>query len=123
MSSRRRSRSRDRKNAASKLRMDTKPMSARITDPSLPAGRRREIDNVMKKARAQTSPTANEFWSKKLLEVEAKDPNRYVLLNCIRIFSFQRHFDLIKFTIRTTRSISFRRILKFTKLGNPLRRH
>lgn len=47
-----------------------------ILDPSLPAGRRREIDNVMKKARAQTSPTAGAFWDKKLLEVEAKDPNR-----------------------------------------------
>lgn len=47
-----------------------------LTDPSLPAGRRREIDNVMKKARA--SPNSNAYWDKKLLEVEAKDPNRYV---------------------------------------------
>lgn len=44
-----------------------------ILDPSLPAGRRREIDNVMKKARA--SPH-NVNWDRKLLEVEAKDPNR-----------------------------------------------
>ncbi|XP_050511323.1 serine/arginine repetitive matrix protein 1 isoform X2 [Diabrotica virgifera virgifera] len=77
MSSRRRSRSRDRKNVPAKLRMDTKPQAIRITDPSLPAGRRREIDNVMKKARAQKSPNSGVFWDKKLLEVEAKDPNRW----------------------------------------------
>ncbi|XP_065156946.1 serine/arginine repetitive matrix protein 1 isoform X2 [Atheta coriaria] len=77
MSSRRRSRSRDRaKNAGpSKLRMDSKPQMPRISDPSLPSGRRREIDNVMKKARA--SPNSNTYWDKKLLEVEAKDPNRW----------------------------------------------
>ncbi|XP_017768137.1 PREDICTED: serine/arginine repetitive matrix protein 1 isoform X2 [Nicrophorus vespilloides] len=78
MSSRRRSRSRDRSKTSSsnsKLRMDSKPQSMRITDPSLPAGRRREIDNVMKKARA--SPNSNTYWDKKLLEVEAKDPNRW----------------------------------------------
>ncbi|RZC38349.1 hypothetical protein BDFB_009591 [Asbolus verrucosus] len=45
------------------------------TNPSLPAGRRREIDTVMKKARA--SPNSNAYWDKKLLEVEAKDPNRW----------------------------------------------
>lgn len=56
-----------------------------ILDPSLPAGRRREIDNVMKKARAQTSPTSGAFWDKKLLEVEAKDPNRLV---CGSIYLF-----------------------------------
>jgi hypothetical protein len=84
MSSRRRSRSRERSknaNTASKLRMDTKPQTPRITGnqayPSLPAGRRREIDTVMKKARA--SPNSNAYWDKKLLEVEAKDPNRYVV--------------------------------------------
>lgn len=42
-------------------------------DPSHPAGKRREIDNVMKKARAGT----NDYWDKKLLEVEEKDPNRW----------------------------------------------
>ncbi|XP_076260462.1 uncharacterized protein LOC143196574 isoform X2 [Rhynchophorus ferrugineus] len=31
----------------------------------------------MKKARAQTSPSSGAFWDKKLLEVEAKDPNRW----------------------------------------------
>lgn len=44
-------------------------------DPSLPIGKRKEIDNVMKKARA------NEYdrpiWDKKLLEAEEKDPNRW----------------------------------------------
>lgn len=43
------------------------------SDPSLPIGRRKEIDNVMKKARANT----NDYWDKKLLEVEEKDPNRW----------------------------------------------
>lgn len=56
-----------------KLHMDRQPTVARITDPSLPAGKRREIDNVMKKARANT----NDYWDKKLLEVEEKDPNRW----------------------------------------------
>ncbi|KAL1516137.1 hypothetical protein ABEB36_000058 [Hypothenemus hampei] len=80
MSSRRRSRSRDRKNVSnSKLRMDNNTPAPRISgrDPSLPAGRRREIDNVMKKARAQNSPTSSAIWEKKLLEVEAKDSNRW----------------------------------------------
>ncbi|XP_030756808.1 serine/arginine repetitive matrix protein 1 isoform X2 [Sitophilus oryzae] len=31
----------------------------------------------MKKARAQNSPSSGAFWDKKLLEVEAKDPNRW----------------------------------------------
>ncbi|KAK4883673.1 hypothetical protein RN001_006992 [Aquatica leii] len=53
--------------------MDSKAPIPRITDPSLPAGRRREIDTVMKKARA--SANSNEYWDKKILEVEAKDPN------------------------------------------------
>lgn len=43
-------------------------------DPSHPAGKRREIDNVMKKARQQP---ANEYWDKKLLEAEEKDPGRW----------------------------------------------
>lgn len=41
-------------------------------DPANPAGRRKEIDNVMKRAR-QSSPGS---WDRKLLEVEEKDPNR-----------------------------------------------
>ncbi|GBP65643.1 hypothetical protein EVAR_53452_1 [Eumeta japonica] len=41
--------------------------------PSNPAGRRKEIDNVMKRAR-QASPGS---WDRKLLEVEEKDPNRW----------------------------------------------
>lgn len=47
--------------------------SSNRTDPSLTIGRRKEIDNVMKKARANT----NDYWDKKLLEVEEKDPNRW----------------------------------------------
>ncbi|XP_066255874.1 serine/arginine repetitive matrix protein 1 [Euwallacea similis] len=75
MSSRKRSHSRDR--VSSKLRMDDNAPAVRITDPSLPAGRRREIDNVMKKARATNSPISSAIWEKKLLEVEAKDSNRW----------------------------------------------
>lgn len=59
---------------SSKLRMDRQPVVARITDPSLPIGKRKEIDNVMKKARAGST---NEYWDKKLLEAEEKDPNRW----------------------------------------------
>lgn len=78
----------------SNMRMDRKPNATRISgemrprppfleqrkltttlpDPSHPAGKRKEIDNVMKKARQQ--PT-NEYWDKKLLEAEEKDPNRW----------------------------------------------
>lgn len=43
-------------------------------DPSHPAGKRKEIDNVMKKARQQPP---NEYWDKKLLEAEDKDPGRW----------------------------------------------
>lgn len=50
-----------------------KPHQLSIKDPSLTIGRRKEIDNVMKKARAAT----NDYWDKKLLEVEEKDPNRW----------------------------------------------
>lgn len=49
------------------------PNISSLPDPSHPAGKRREIDNVMKKARAGT----NDYWDKKLLEVEEKDPNRW----------------------------------------------
>ncbi|XP_047039024.1 serine/arginine repetitive matrix protein 1 isoform X2 [Helicoverpa zea] len=61
--------------AASKnrLHMDRNPQHSRINDPSNPAGRRKEIDNVMKRAR-QGSPGS---WDRKLLEVEEKDPNRW----------------------------------------------
>lgn len=43
-------------------------------DPSLPVGKRKEIDNVMKKARANNS---GDYWDKKLLDIEEKDPNRW----------------------------------------------
>jgi len=51
---------------------DISPLN--LADPSLPAGKRREIDNVMKKARANTT---NDYWDKKLIEAEEKDPNRW----------------------------------------------
>ncbi|CAK1554491.1 unnamed protein product [Leptosia nina] len=55
-----------------RLHMDRNPQHTKITDPSNPAGRRKEIDNVMKRAR-QSSPGS---WDRKLLQVEEKDPNR-----------------------------------------------
>lgn len=55
------------------LLISPKPHQLSIKDPSLTIGRRKEIDNVMKKARAAT----NDYWDKKLLEVEEKDPNRW----------------------------------------------
>lgn len=39
--------------------------------------KRRELDKVMKKAR-RDGPMQSNYWNKKLLEVEEKDPNRYV---------------------------------------------
>ncbi|XP_053623171.1 serine/arginine repetitive matrix protein 1 isoform X2 [Plodia interpunctella] len=56
-----------------RLHMDRNPQHSRINDPSNPAGRRKEIDNVMKRAR-QASPGS---WDRKLLEVEERDPNRW----------------------------------------------
>lgn len=44
-----------------------------LPDPSLPMGRRKEIDSVMKKARANSG----DYWDKKLLDIEEKDPNRW----------------------------------------------
>jgi hypothetical protein len=41
--------------------------------------KRRELDKVMKKAR-RDGPMQSSYWNKKLLEVEEKDPNRYILL-------------------------------------------
>lgn len=38
--------------------------------------RRKEIDNVMKKARKEGT-VQSQYWNKKLLEVEEKDPNRW----------------------------------------------
>jgi hypothetical protein len=42
--------------------------------------KRRELDKVMKKAR-RDGPMQSSYWNKKLLEVEEKDPNRYVSLH------------------------------------------
>jgi hypothetical protein len=46
-----------------------------ILDPSSIHGKRKEIDNVMKKARQQ--PANDPYWDKKLLEAEEKDPGRW----------------------------------------------
>jgi hypothetical protein len=40
--------------------------------------KRRELDKVMKKAR-RDGPMQSSYWNKKLLEVEEKDPNRFVI--------------------------------------------
>lgn len=46
--------------------------------------RRRELDNVMKKARKE-GPDKSDYWNKKLIEVEEKDPNRCVQLNFLNV--------------------------------------
>ncbi|XP_026473347.1 uncharacterized protein C2orf16 isoform X1 [Ctenocephalides felis] len=60
--------------SSARLRMDRNPVHARINDPSLPATKRREIDNVIRKARASSS---NGQWDKKVIEAEERDPNRW----------------------------------------------
>lgn len=42
--------------------------------------KRRELDKVMKKAR-RDGPMQSSYWNKKLLEVEEKDPNRFVSIH------------------------------------------
>lgn len=59
----------------SRLRMDTYSSITRPGRPKSPP-RRRELDNVMKKARKE-GPDKSNYWNKKLLEVEEKDPNRW----------------------------------------------
>ncbi|KAI5634310.1 NF-kappa-B-activating protein domain-containing protein [Phthorimaea operculella] len=93
--------------AASKnrLHMDRNPQHARITDPAHPAGRRKEIDNVMKRAR-QGSPGT---WDRKLLEVEEKDPNRW------------RHTGYKQMYIEGDRSVSPRRSRSRSPIGRRSR--
>uniref|UniRef100_A0A336MFA1 CSON000722 protein n=1 Tax=Culicoides sonorensis TaxID=179676 RepID=A0A336MFA1_CULSO len=55
------------------LRMDSKYPPLKISDPSLVVGKRKEIVNVMRKAR----DNPNDYWDKKLLEVEERDPDRW----------------------------------------------
>uniref|UniRef100_A0A8D8S269 Serine/arginine repetitive matrix protein 1 n=3 Tax=Cacopsylla melanoneura TaxID=428564 RepID=A0A8D8S269_9HEMI len=63
----------------SRLRMDNYSGSGRTGGnrgrPSPP--RRREVDNVVKKARKETSGSQRTYWDKKILEAEEKDPNRW----------------------------------------------
>lgn len=54
--------------------MDRNPQPSRMNDPSLAAGRRKEIDNLMKKARNNPN---DGYWDKKILEVEERDPHRW----------------------------------------------
>ncbi|XP_014212702.1 serine/arginine repetitive matrix protein 1 [Copidosoma floridanum] len=56
---------------STKLRMDTNSLHSKSHGES--SGKRKEFDNVMKKARESQS----NYWNKKLLEVEEKDPNRW----------------------------------------------
>nr|CAD7202999.1 unnamed protein product [Timema douglasi] len=52
------------------------------TDPSV-SPKRRELDTVMKKAR-RDGPNQSNYWNKKLLEVEEKDPNSTLLVTRCR---------------------------------------
>ncbi|XP_015524056.1 serine/arginine repetitive matrix protein 1 isoform X1 [Neodiprion lecontei] len=56
---------------SSKMRMDTNVSQSRPHGES--SGKRRELDNMMRKARESQSS----YWNKKLLEVEERDPNRW----------------------------------------------
>uniref|UniRef100_A0A1B6DTE6 Uncharacterized protein n=1 Tax=Clastoptera arizonana TaxID=38151 RepID=A0A1B6DTE6_9HEMI len=60
-----------------RLRMDSYSGSAKSSMRSRASPpKRRELDNVMKKARRE-GPDKSGYWNKKLLEVEEKDPNRW----------------------------------------------
>ncbi|XP_057336989.1 serine/arginine repetitive matrix protein 1-like isoform X2 [Microplitis mediator] len=66
------SRRRSNASGSSKLRMDTSVSQSRPhVEPS--SSKRKELDNVMRKARESQSS----YWNKKLLEVEERDPNRW----------------------------------------------
>lgn len=56
---------------SSRLRMDTSVSQSRPHGES--SSKRKEIDNVMRKARESQSS----YWNKKLLEAEERDPNRW----------------------------------------------
>ncbi|XP_043470084.1 serine/arginine repetitive matrix protein 2-like [Leptopilina heterotoma] len=56
---------------SSKMRMDTNSSQSRPHGES--SSKRKEIDNLMRKARESQSS----YWNKKLLEVEERDPNRW----------------------------------------------
>ncbi|KAK0086876.1 hypothetical protein PV325_002318 [Microctonus aethiopoides] len=61
---------------SSKMRMDTSVSQSRAhgeSSSSSSTGKRKELDNVMRKARESQSS----YWNKKLLEVEERDPNRW----------------------------------------------
>ncbi|KAL0279265.1 UNVERIFIED_CONTAM: hypothetical protein PYX00_000866 [Menopon gallinae] len=60
---------------SSRLRMDAYSGRGGRQKPASPP-RRKEIDNVMKKARREGT-AQSQYWTKKLLEVEEKDPNRW----------------------------------------------
>lgn len=57
--------------SSSRLRMDTSVSQPRPHGES--SSKRKEIDNVMRKARESQST----YWNKKLLEAEERDPNRW----------------------------------------------
>jgi hypothetical protein len=57
--------------SSSKLRMDSNSSQSRSHGEN--SGKRKELDNVMRKARESQS----NYWNKKLLEVEERDPNRW----------------------------------------------
>lgn len=67
------SRRRGNTSGSSKLRMDASMSGSRQhIEPS--SSKRKELDNVMRKARESQSTS---YWNKKLLEVEERDPNRW----------------------------------------------
>lgn len=59
--------------SSSKMRMDTGVQSRGYGERDNSTSKRKELDNVMRKARESQSS----YWNKKLLEAEERDPNRW----------------------------------------------
>ncbi|KAJ9591952.1 hypothetical protein L9F63_001554, partial [Diploptera punctata] len=70
------SRRRNVQSSSSRLRMDAYRSASRLSRNRASSPKRRELDKVMKKAR-RDGPTQSNYWNKKLLEAEEKDPNRW----------------------------------------------
>nr|CAD7406030.1 unnamed protein product [Timema cristinae] len=70
------SRRRSSQPSSSRLRMDSYSAAGRASRARAVSPKRRELDTVMKKAR-RDGPNQSNYWNKKLLEVEEKDPNRW----------------------------------------------
>jgi hypothetical protein len=77
--------------------------------------KRRELDKVMKKAR-RDGPMQSSYWNKKLLEVEEKDPNRFVS------YTYQPALTLLRDALKChSRNFCWSYFQTFKKLCKQLR--